>query len=128
MSSQQISPSISPVKNVFVFFLALSVFSAAVAYYFYVDYAQEDNTYQVAGLVGGICLGLIIAYQSTYGRQLWNFLRESRVELRKIVWPSRHSSLVNSGLVFVLVFFAGIYFWGLDTFFRWAVWALLGFE
>ena len=129
MSSQQhTGPGTSAVADLLVFALAAAALFAAVGYYFYVDYAQEDETYQLLGLFGGIAVAMLIAHQSSYGRRLWTFMTESRLELRKIVWPPRHSALVNSGLVFVLVFVAGVYFWSLDTLFRWAVWSLLGFE
>ena len=121
----QHTPSI---KDMMVFTVATALLFGAIGYFFFVDYAQEDDTYQLPALIGGIFLSMLVAYQSHYGRQLWHFFTEARLELRRIVWPDRQSAMVSSALVFVLVLFAGIYFWLLDNFFRWAIWSLLGFE
>ena len=51
---------------------------------------------------------------SQYGRNFWQFVLDSRVELRKIVWPTRQETGMTTLVVFVFVVVAGLFFWLLD--------------
>ena len=51
---------------------------------------------------------------SAYGRSLWQFVLDSRVELRKIVWPNREETLRTTAIVFAFVGIAGVFFWLID--------------
>ena len=57
--------------------------------------------------------GLLFAW-SAYGRGFWQFVLDSRVELRKIVWPNRQETWHDHLVVFVFVIVAGMFFWLLD--------------
>ena len=45
------------------------------------------------------------------------YLREVRMELKKVQWPSRREFVVYTGVVVFTVLLFGILFWGLDTIF-----------
>ena len=86
-----------------------------------------DNLWQrwaavAAGLVVG---GLILAF-SAYGRQFQRFMELARIELRKIVWPTREETGKMTAVVLVFVVVAGIFFWLLDLVLAWATKALTG--
>src|SRR5688572_15883119 len=57
-------------------------------------------------VLGGIVAGLAIAMQSQYGRELWQFTQSARIELRKVVWPTRPETLQTTLVVFVFVIVA----------------------
>ena len=59
-------------------------------------------------------VGAFVALQSVQGRKFWQFVQGSRVELRKVVWPTRQETLQTTLVVFVAVFVMGIFFWLLD--------------
>ena len=42
------------------------------------------------------------------------FMREVRQEGTKVTWPSRKETLVTTGMVFVMVFLAAIFFFLVD--------------
>ena len=42
------------------------------------------------------------------------FVELSRIELRKIVWPSRNETGMTTLVVFVFVIAAGLFFWAVD--------------
>jgi preprotein translocase subunit SecE len=42
------------------------------------------------------------------------FIREVRQEGAKVTWPSRKETLVTTGMVFVMVFLAAIFFFLVD--------------
>jgi preprotein translocase subunit SecE len=51
---------------------------------------------------------------------------ESRVELRKVVWPTRQETGMTTLAVFVFVIVAGTFFWVLDVILSWATRTLTG--
>ena len=58
--------------------------------------------------------GVFVALQSMQGRAFWDFVQGSRVELRKVVWPTRQETLQTTLVVFVAILAMGIFFWILD--------------
>jgi preprotein translocase subunit SecE len=61
-----------------------------------------------------LALGIVVALQSAQGRVFWQFVQGSRIELRKVVWPTRQETLQTTLVVFVGVVVMGIFFWILD--------------
>jgi preprotein translocase subunit SecE len=61
-----------------------------------------------------LAAGAFVALQSMQGRTFWQFVQGSRVELRKVVWPTRQESLQTTLVVFVAILVMGIFFWILD--------------
>ncbi len=58
--------------------------------------------------------GVAVALQSVQGRTLWAFVQGSRVELRKVVWPTRQETMQTTLVVVVVIVVMGIFFWALD--------------
>jgi preprotein translocase subunit SecE len=77
-------------------------------------------------VAGGIALAVVVFASSRQGRDFWQFMLDSRVELRKIVWPSRVETGQTTLIVFVFVIVAGVFFWVLDLVLAWATRALTG--
>jgi preprotein translocase subunit SecE len=77
-------------------------------------------------VVGGIALAIVVFASSRQGRDFWQFMLDSRVELRKIVWPSRVETGQTTLIVFAFVIIAGVFFWLLDLVLAWATRALTG--
>jgi len=59
-------------------------------------------------------LGVFVALQSVQGRAFWQFVQGSRVELRKVVWPTRQETMQTTLVVFVATIIMGVFFWVLD--------------
>jgi preprotein translocase subunit SecE len=79
-----------------------------------------------AAVAAGLVLaGVVIAF-SRYGAALKQFWMDSRVELRKIVWPNRQETGMTTLVVMVFLLVAGVFFWGLDLALAWATRALTG--
>ena len=49
-----------------------------------------------------------------YGRNFWQFVLESRVELRKVFWPTAQETFMTTLVVLVFVVVASVFFWLLD--------------
>jgi preprotein translocase subunit SecE len=101
----------------------LLVIGGIVAYYLLGTQAAWMRWLAVAA---GIVLGLAAFATSRQGREFKQFVLDSRVELRKVVWPGRQETLTTTAVVFGFVVIAGIFFWGLDLVLAWATRALTG--
>jgi preprotein translocase subunit SecE len=64
----------------------------------------------LAALVGGAW----VASQSALGKDVWQFIQGARIELRKVVWPTKKDSRNITLVVFVAVAILGLFFAGLD--------------
>ena len=74
----------------------------------------------------GIALGVGVVATSAYGRAVTRFVLDSRVELRKIVWPGQRETLVTTAVVFGFVVIGGSFFWVVDLILAWATKHLTG--
>jgi preprotein translocase subunit SecE len=54
------------------------------------------------------------------------FLQQVRSEVSKVVWPSRRETTITTGMVFVFVILASIFFFVADQLMAWGVSRLLG--
>jgi preprotein translocase subunit SecE len=81
---------------------------------FYVLKSRPEVWASWVAMFGGILLGIVVFAWSQNGRNFWHFVLESRVELRKVFWPSRQETLTTTLVVLVFVVIASIFFWILD--------------
>ena len=77
-------------------------------------------------VVAGLLVGAAVLATSSFGRGFLQFVTDARVELRKIVWPTRQETGVTTAVVFVFVIVSGAFFWVLDLILAWATRALTG--
>jgi len=102
---------------------AVLLAGAVVAFYYFGD---QSLLLRVIGLlvVGGVATA--VAFQTEKGRETWEFMRESRTELRKVVWPTRKETLQTTLIVMAVVALTAIILWFLDGLLAWIVRLLLG--
>jgi preprotein translocase subunit SecE len=77
-------------------------------------------------VLGGLIVGVAIAMTSTQGQRLWAFIQGSRVEIRKVVWPTKQETTQTAIAVFVFTLVMALFFWGLDSFLLWLTRTLVG--
>ncbi|MEW5757768.1 MAG: preprotein translocase subunit SecE [Pseudomonadota bacterium] len=92
---------------------------------FYV-FADQATWIRVLGVIVALVLAIIVAAQSEPGRAALSFVKESRTEVRKVVWPTRKETVQTTMIVMVVVVIVGILLWLLDMFLLWAVQLLTG--
>jgi preprotein translocase subunit SecE len=99
--------------------LALSVLvilGGIVAFYWFDEMVLPLRAAMVlAGLV--VSAGLL--WTSWYGREFVQFAHASRVELRKVVWPSREETIQTTVVVFIFAALMGVFFFLLDLALTW---------
>lgn len=54
------------------------------------------------------------------------FFRQVRQEVSKVTWPSRRETTISTGMVFLMVVLASIFFLLVDQFFAYAVKLIFG--
>jgi len=57
----------------------------------------------------------------------FQFMQQVRAEGSKVTWPTRKETMVTTGMVFVMVVLAALYFLVVDQILRWGVGFILGF-
>ena len=90
---------------------AAALVGGLAAYYWY---EQQPQVLRVLMVLGGLIAGLVLLYWSAPGRELWNYVQGSRVELRKMVWPTRQETWRTTLVVFVFVLALGVFFFIVD--------------
>ena len=88
------------------------VLGGIVAYYLLKSRPEAWASW--VAMFGGIVLGLVVFGTSRHGRNFWQFVLESRIELRKVFWPSRQETFTTTMVVLVFVVIASTFFWLLD--------------
>jgi preprotein translocase subunit SecE len=81
---------------------------------FYMLKSRPEAWASWAALAGGMVIGLLVFAFSQYGRNFWQFVLESRVELRKVFWPSKNETMMTTLVVLGFVLIASTFFWALD--------------
>ncbi|MGR8979377.1 MAG: preprotein translocase subunit SecE [Gammaproteobacteria bacterium] len=105
-------------------FSAVFVVAGVVAFYYYADELQL--LYRVLGLVLVVLVALGMMLTTEIGRSVWAFIQESKIEVRKVVWPTREETTRTTLLVFAMVFAVGLILWLLDMFLFWVVRLITG--
>jgi preprotein translocase subunit SecE len=77
-------------------------------------------------VLAGVGLGAGAFAMSSLGQTVWQFALGSRVELRKMVWPSIDETRKTTLVVFVFVVILGLFFWFVDWVLAWGTRHLLG--
>jgi preprotein translocase subunit SecE len=71
-------------------------------------------------------VAVFILLKTELGGNALEFIKDSRLELRKVVWPTRAETLQTSLAVIVMVIVMGIFLWLFDVLLFWAVRLLTG--
>jgi preprotein translocase subunit SecE len=95
---------------------AAALVGGVVAYYWF---ENEPQVLRVLMVLGGLIAGLVLLYWSAPGKELWTYVQSSRVELRKMVWPTRQETWRTTLVVFVFVLALAVFFWIVDMGLAW---------
>lgn len=89
---------------------------------FYLDPLELNTTfYKVLVLLAGLVLAGFVFFESPQGIRLSAFLKETKIELRKVIWPTREETIKTTGMIMVAVIIVAIFLWIVDAFLTWAV-------
>ncbi|ADV33943.1 preprotein translocase, SecE subunit [Candidatus Blochmanniella vafra str. BVAF] len=91
--------------------VSLLCLSCIASYFFY------DYNFYIKKMMVFFCLAVAIGIFliTKIGKLLIIFLKESSIELRKVVWPTYQDSLNTTLIVVVVTVIVSLVLWGLDT-------------
>jgi len=122
--SEQVDKGGSSIVDSAKLALAIATLVAGVgAYYWFVDVPTAARILMV---LAGVGVGAALLFWSSQGRLLWQYIQGSRVELRKMVWPTRQETVQTTLVVFVFVLLLAVFFWLVDMLLAWATRYLTG--
>ena len=89
-------------------------------------YAGESLLYRVLALVALAAIAAGVALTTQKGAAFREMLKEARIELRKVVWPTRVETGQTTAIVVVVVLIVALILWALDSLFAWIISSLIG--
>ena len=89
-------------------------------------YQDQSLLYRVLALLALAAVASMISFQTTQGRALWELMKESRVEIRRVVWPNRQETTQTTFIVVLLVLIFSLILWGLDSLLSYIVSTMIG--
>jgi preprotein translocase subunit SecE len=122
MTTQNIETVGSKAANLLVALAAAAVLAGVFGFSFL---TEQPLLTRVGILVGGIVLGIGIAWFSPTGKRFLAFARESYDETRRVVWPSRKETVNMTGIVFALVVVMALFLFIVDKLLEWGLYDLL---
>jgi len=104
--------------------IAIVIALAGVAGYYVL--ANQPTWMRWSAVAASFLVAAVVVAFSRYGAEFRRFVELARIELRKIVWPTREETLQTTLVVFGFVVVAGLFFWLLDLALAWATQKLTG--
>jgi len=104
--------------------LALLLVAAGVAGFYLL--ADQALVLRVLAVLAGFVAATLVLWTTALGQQGFAFARESAIEVRKVVWPTRKETIQTTVTVFILVVMMAIFLWIVDVGFLWMVKMLMG--
>ncbi len=71
--------------------------------------------------IGWLVLTLTLGLFTEQGKQVFSFAKEAKIELQKVVWPTRQETIQTTSIVMVMVTVTGFVLWGIDSGMLWAI-------
>ena len=105
--------------DVLKYVLSLVLVSAGVVVFY--QFSEVSQLYRVLGIVSVVLVALAIMMTTAIGKNSWSFALEARLEVRKVIWPSRQDTTRMTLMVFGMVIVVGLILWLLDMFLFWAI-------
>ena len=100
--------------------LAIVIVVAGLALYYTNPLNFNSLTKVLVTLVWFVVAGGVFI-KSSQGDRFQHFLKETRIELRKVVWPTREETFKTTGIIMIAVVIVAIFLWIVDAFFTWGV-------
>ncbi len=110
--------------DTFKLLLAIAVLIFGIVGFYY--YEAESQLYRVLGVVFATGVAIAISSTTNLGQNLISFGRESRMEVRKVVWPTRQETVQTTFMVMVAVIVIGIFLWLIDMLLAQAITMITG--
>jgi preprotein translocase subunit SecE len=89
-------------------------------------YSQIAMPIRMLGWLVVLSLAGLVAAQTQKGKWTIDFIRDSRLELRKVIWPTRQETVQTTMVVAAMVVILSLFLWGVDGVLVWIISWLTG--
>lgn len=103
-----------------------SVFLLLVGIVGFHYFSSQLLLYRIIGVVSLSAAAVAVILTTSLGKGVLLFMKEARVEVRKVVWPTRQETVQATLVVVALVFLVGLILWLLDMVLFWGISTLTG--
>ena len=104
--------------------LSLTLLLAGIVMFYY--FIDIRLFYRVLGLFFVLIVSSLILYQTSFGKTVYGYVIDSKIELKKVSWPTKQETTQTALGVVVIVVIIGILLWLLDMLLSWAIGTLYG--
>jgi preprotein translocase subunit SecE len=104
--------------------VVVALLAAAIVGNWY--YQDQSLLYRVLAVLALAAVAALVSFQTSQGKALWTLVKESRVEIRRVVWPNRQETTQTTFIVVGLVLVFSLILWGLDSLLSWIVASVIG--
>ncbi len=111
------TPAVSSAKDSALLTVSIIAILSGIAAFYWFD--EKALPLRVGMVVLGLAAGAGLLWLSTYGREFVQFAQAARVELRKVVWPSRDETFKTTYVVIGFAIAMGLFFFVLDWILTW---------
>ena len=103
--------------------VAALLVAAGIAGYYLLS--AQSILLRIAAVIAGVAAGVAVAWTSAQGKEFAVFARESLVEVRKVVWPTRKETMQTTAAVFAFVVVMAVFLWVSDKTLEWVLYDLI---
>ena len=89
-------------------------------------FQAESLLVRVVALLAIVGLSILTIWNSRRGQEIVSLLRESRSEVRRVVWPTNQETNQTTLIVLVIVLIFSLILWGLDSLLGWIISSIIG--
>lgn len=104
--------------------LSLTLLLAGIVMFYY--FIDIRLFYRALGLLFILIASSLILYQTSFGKTIYGYVIDSKIELKKVSWPTKQETTQTALGVVVIVVIIGILLWLFDMLLSWAIGTLYG--
>ncbi len=99
----------------------LAVATLTILAFFVTYYFNITGPIKALVWIGWLVCTLGLSFFTSQGQQVYSFAKEAKIELQKVVWPSRQETIQTTSIVMVMVAVTGFVLWGIDSGMLWTI-------
>ena len=107
--------------------LALLIGATLINQYLPAYWAPANNVWV---RIGAIALSIVVAmgllYATHQGKAFATLLKDARLELRRVTWPTKPETISTTWQVLAVVVIMSLILWGFDNLFGWLIQSIIG--
>ena len=78
-------------------------------------FSEQALLIRVVAILVSVSIAFLVAATTSKGKTALGFAKESRIEGRKVVWPTRQETVQTTLVIMVAVAFMSLLLWGIDA-------------